>query len=182
MLVRQVDGQPVDLRLAQVAHRTAGVALDPFGPAGQVVDVEHVVQAQHPLGVLDGGEQGGERPGDPLGGRLRGTQRRVLVLQPGQLAHERVVLAVGDRRRVEDVVPVCVVVDLRADRGVPLPGDRGRLGPGLGDLGRGDLLGRRYVLGRGPLIGDVHTRNLASRSDSVDLMHRGSAVPLRGRS
>jgi hypothetical protein len=127
VLVGEVDREAVDLGLAQVGHRAARVALDPLRPAGQVVQVEHVVQAEHPLGVLDRGEQRRIRPTHPLGRRLRGAQRRIVLLQLLQLAHHRVVLGVGDRRRVEDVVPVLIVVDLRAHRGMPLQRAGGRL-------------------------------------------------------
>ena len=54
VLVDQVDRQPVDLELAQVAAPAPpGVALDPLGPGGQLLVGEHVVQAEHPLEVLD---------------------------------------------------------------------------------------------------------------------------------
>ena len=38
VLVDQVDGEPVDLQLAQVVDRAAGVALGPRRPGGQLVD------------------------------------------------------------------------------------------------------------------------------------------------
>ena len=65
---------------------------------------------------------------DPLRGRVGRAQGRVALLQRLQLAHERVVLAVADGRRVEHVVAVLVLLDLGGEHGVPLA----RLGRRLG--------------------------------------------------
>ena len=142
--VGQVDGQPVDLQLAQVGHRAAGVALDPLGPGGQLLVGEGVVEREHPLGVGDRREVGGEGAADALGGRVGGAQRRVFRLQRLQLPQLRVELRVGDRRRVQHVVAVLVFGQLLTERGVPLPGRRGRLGPRRRLLGRVGRSGNRF--------------------------------------
>ena len=144
LLVGQVDGEPVDLQLTQVGHRAARVALDPVGPGGQLLVGEGVVEREHPLGVRDRGEVGGEGAADPLGGRVGGAQRRVFGLQRLQLPQLLVELGVGDGRRVEDVVAVLVFGQLLAERGVPLPGRRGRLGTRRRVLGRVDRWGNRF--------------------------------------
>ncbi len=51
---------------------------------------------------------------DALRGRIGGDERRVLLLQAAQLAHQLVVLGVADLGAVEDVVAVVVVGDLGA--------------------------------------------------------------------
>jgi hypothetical protein len=126
--VHQVDGQPVDLQLAQV-RADRGLARQPGGPVGpaaQVLVGEHVVQAEQPLQVLHRGEQGGDGPVHGLGRRVRRAQVRVPVFERAQLAHLGVVVDVGDRRRVQDVVPVIGLGDVQAQVRVPLARVGGR--------------------------------------------------------
>jgi hypothetical protein len=53
-LVDQVDGQAVDLQLAQVGRAAlADLAVDARGPAGQLLVAERVVEAEQPLEMLD---------------------------------------------------------------------------------------------------------------------------------
>ena len=99
--VAQVDGEPVDFELAEVVDAAAGVALDLRGPGQEFVDREHVVEAEHPLGVRDGCEQGG------LGAAADGLGRAVLALQLGEQplellepVHHPVVRLVGFERLV----------------------------------------------------------------------------------
>ncbi len=54
--VHQVQGDPVDLHLAQVGQVGPRFGLDPADPRPQLVDVEHVVQRQHSFEVVDGRE------------------------------------------------------------------------------------------------------------------------------
>ena len=100
-LVPERERQPVDLQLAQVVHRSARVALHLRRPGEELLVAEDVVQAQHPLGVLDRGEQ-------RAGGRADRQRRRVLTLQLGMQPLDR----------LETVHPAVVgrVVD---DLGVP---------------------------------------------------------------
>ena len=93
LLVDQVQRQPVHLQLAQVAGLEdpllAQLPDGPRGPPVQLVAAEHVVQAHQPLQVLDRGERRRRRSTDLLGRRVRGPQRRVVVLDRVQLAHGR---------------------------------------------------------------------------------------------
>ena len=57
-LIAQVDGETVDLELAEVVDAAAGVALDLGRPEFELLDREHVVETEHALGVLNGVEQG----------------------------------------------------------------------------------------------------------------------------
>ena len=62
--------------------------------------------------MLDDRELLGGGAADALGRRVGRLELRVLLLDRPKLAHQRVVLAVGDLGIVEHVVPVVVVVDL----------------------------------------------------------------------
>ena len=119
LLVGQVDGQPVDLQLGQPADRRAGVPGRALQPERQLVGGEHVVQAEQPFGVLDGGEPGGEAAADPLAGRIGRQQGRILRLQRLEFAQQRVELAVGHGRCVEHVVAELRVADPLGQLGVP---------------------------------------------------------------
>ena len=138
VLVEQVDREAVDLQLAQVVVvGRVGVAGRPRGPGGQLLGREAVVEAEHPLEVVDGLELGRERrPSDQLGRALRGAQRGVLLLQLVEPPDHPVVVGVAEGRRVAHVV-----VELRRERVLR---DLGPLVERLGRYARG--LGRR----RGP--------------------------------
>jgi hypothetical protein len=63
--------------------------------------------------VVRGGEVGGEsRSADELRRRIRDAKFGVLLLQCGEGAEQLVELAVGDDRRIPDVVAELVVADL----------------------------------------------------------------------
>ena len=113
VLVEQVDGEAVDLQLAEVVEVGAvGVARDARRPGGQLLGAEAVVEAQHPLEVVDGTEVGREdRPADLLGRAVRCPQGGVGLLELAQPPDDRVVLGIADGRRVLDVV-----VELRLGR------------------------------------------------------------------
>jgi hypothetical protein len=68
LLVEQIDGQPVDLELAQQGRRLHTVAAEPGVPRRQLVVREGVVEALHPLQVVDGGELRRDRATDLLRG------------------------------------------------------------------------------------------------------------------
>jgi hypothetical protein len=135
-LVQQRDRQAVDLELAQVARAGATLALDPLGPGGQLVAGERVVQALHPLQVVDRREGGGEAAVDLLAGRVRRDQRRMRGLDRLELAHQLVVLAVADQRLVADVIGEGEAVELLGEVAVPAA----RV---VGDLGDVLAVGRR---------------------------------------
>ena len=121
LLVEEVDGQPVDLQLAQVVQLgTARVTRDPRVPLEHLLGRERVVETEHPLEVVDRGEVGGEdRAADLLGGAVGGAQARVGVLERVEPAHQQVVLAVADRRGVAHVVGELVAPRLLGE-GLPL--------------------------------------------------------------
>ena len=106
LLVEEVHGQPVDLQLAQiVVCRGAGVAGHPRRPGGELLGREAVVETEHPLEVVDGGEVGGEdRATHLLRGALGSAQLGIGLLELAQPPDQLVVLAVADGRRVLDVV------------------------------------------------------------------------------
>ena len=153
--VLEVDGQAVDLHLAQPD------GLGPEGldgarhPLAQLVDAEDVVEAEHLLGVLDGGEVGGLEGGaDALGGAVGRAQFGELVLEALELDHHRVVGGVGEHGGVVAVVGLLGVVDEADELGVPtLTG-----GAGLGRGGDGAVGGD----GVGLFVG-VHEDNHAHR-------------------
>ena len=61
-----------------------------------------------------------------LGRRVGRAQVRVLFLERAQLTHLGVVIDVGDRGRIQDVIPVIGLGDLQAEVGVPPPRLGGR--------------------------------------------------------
>lgn len=122
MFVGEVDGEAVDLQLAQeVVAGGADLLGDALGPGGEFLVVEGVVEGEHPLAVLDGGELRLVLPGDLLGGRVGGAQRRVLLLQFGEGAQLPVELGVADDGLVVDVVAEAVLLDLFGEVLVALP-------------------------------------------------------------
>ena len=74
LLVDDRDRDAVDLELAQEAGARAALPLDAGRPGGQLVAGEGVVQALHPLEVLDRRERGGEAAVDLLARRLGGDE------------------------------------------------------------------------------------------------------------
>ena len=128
-LVEEVDRQAVDLQLAEEpvcrAAGPPGVPLHPRGPGRQLLGREGVVEAEHPLEVVNRLELGREtRRSHLLGRAVRRPQAGVGLLQGREIADERVVLPVGHGRGILDVI------------GELVGSDRfGQLGPGMPDLG-----------------------------------------------
>ena len=89
LLVEQVDREPVDLELAEQVGRLDAVAGEPGVPRGQLLEGEGVVEALHPLEVVDGGELRRDRAAHVLGRRVGGAQLRVRLLERLELAHRR---------------------------------------------------------------------------------------------
>ena len=120
--VDQVQRDAVDLELAQsIATVVPTSACDARGPRVELLGAEHVVQAQHPLQVLGGGEIGGEaRATDQLGRRIRCAQLGMLLLERRKPAQQLVELRVGDGRRVPHVVAELVFAHL-VGQFTPLP-------------------------------------------------------------
>jgi hypothetical protein len=65
--------------------------------------------------VVDGLEPGKKAPGDALRWGVGVEEIGVRFLQIGQLAHEEIVLAVGDLGLTRDVVQMVVPLDLPAE-------------------------------------------------------------------
>ena len=114
VLVDQRDGQAVDLRLADQGDV---VALGRRARRG--VYQARSSSSLKALPRLSIGRRCSTTPkrldrlaADALGRRVRRDQLRELRFERAQLAHQHVVLAVGDLGTVEDVVAVVVVVDL----------------------------------------------------------------------
>ena len=90
------------------AYRRAGAdaALDALRPRLQLLARERVVEREHRRAVLDGREQVGRRAADALRGRVGRDELGEALLELAELAHQLVVLGVGDLGVVQDVVAV----------------------------------------------------------------------------
>ena len=121
--VREVDREPVDLQLADVADVVTAEGLaDALVERPDLGLVERVRQRQHRVGVLHRGEAVRRRDADALGRRFGGHELGVLRLQVLELAEDRVVGEVVERGLIEDVVVVVRLLDLLAQLGDPLLG------------------------------------------------------------
>jgi hypothetical protein len=80
------------------------------------------LEAEDGRGVADRRE--GRRRGsrDALRGRVEGRELGMCLLEPAELRHQPVVLGIGDRGAVEDVVARVVGPDLIAELGNPAAG------------------------------------------------------------
>ena len=159
VLVEEVDREAVDLELAQQVGRLEALALQTGVPPLELVVGERVVEALHPLEVVDRGELGGHRSTDLLGRRVGGAELGEPVLQRLELAQPHVEVGVRQRRVVEHVVAPAGVVDLLAD----LPVTLARLG--WGGLHRG--VGGLEV----GLLGRAHGHSLPVGSDRCSARH-----------
>ena len=122
--------EAVDLELADEAHRAGAgrgqAALRARAPGDELVERERVVERHHRHAVGDRSEGRRRRAAHELGGRVRRHDLGELVLEPAQLAHQRVVVRVADLGIVERVIALVVVPDLvskRVDPGGDLVGD-----------------------------------------------------------
>src|SRR3989304_2075137 len=111
-LVEERHAEAVDLRLADVREPGAGDrAADARLELAQVAGARGVVEREHRPAVFDGLEQVGRGAPDALGGAVVREQVGERRLEVAKLAHEPVVLRVGDLGSRLDVVAVVVVVD-----------------------------------------------------------------------
>ena len=118
VLIGEVDGQPVDLQLAHVSDVLAAEALPhALVECAELGFIEGVRERQHRMRVLDRCETVRRRRPDPLCRRLGRDELGMLRLELLELAHQRVVRLVGDRRRIEDVVLVVRLLDPLAQLG-----------------------------------------------------------------
>ncbi len=111
--VPKVDGESIDFQFAEVVDTSTGIAFDLNGPGEEFVDGKNVVEAEHPLGMLDRVKQRRLHAAN----RLRGA---VLTLQLGEhpleffkTVHGSVVLFIGRDRRVFFVVRLAKLEDAR---------------------------------------------------------------------
>ena len=140
-LVEEVDRQSVDLELAQepVCRRALPTRIPrhPRRPRRKLLGREGVVQAEHPLEVVDGLEVRREGGGPHLLGRaIRGSQRGMARFERGELADQRVIFTVGDRGCVLHVIGELVPPDRLGEVGPRVPDGRRHIGSDRADVGR----------------------------------------------
>src|SRR5439155_8715899 len=111
VLVRERDGDAVDLQLNGVRRARTDRLLDAYDPRFQLLARERVIEREHARAMLHGSEQVGRGPADALRGAVGGDELGELLLETRQLAHQLVVFGIGDLRIVQDVVPVRMEVD-----------------------------------------------------------------------
>ena len=110
------QGQPVDLGLDREDRRGVAEGLDhPVAPGAQFLDVKDVVEAQHRLGVAHRREHRRGRRADAVA--LLAGELGVAAFDLAQLAHQGVVVGVGQHRRVVHEVGLGVAGDLLAQLG-----------------------------------------------------------------
>ncbi len=108
---RDRQRQPVNLWLhrerecARILPENLGPT---FGPGPKFVDVKDVVQTEHWLGVLDWAEDRRRRSANLFRDRRLVAQLGMLSLQRPQFSRERVVVRIGNQRRVVGEVRVIV--------------------------------------------------------------------------
>ena len=120
-LVRERARHPVDLQLAREPRAVADArARRAASHASSSSKRERVVEREHRRAVRDRREQVGRRAAHALRRRVRRDELGERVLERAELAHQLVVLGVGDLGIVEDVVAVAVVV--RSARAAPRRG------------------------------------------------------------
>ena len=104
MFVGEVDRQPVDLRFGDERERRirreAHEAARTSAEFGEFLGVHRVVEREHRHAVADLGEAALRRVADAVGGRVRTNQLRKTRLDRGVAQAQRIVIRVGNLRRV----------------------------------------------------------------------------------
>ena len=118
--VHETRREPVELGLQCVLHL---IDLEAFAHSpieiAQLLLPERVAEREHGRGV-DHFREGGHRfRAHPPGGRVRCLQIGMRGLERLELAHQAVVLGVGDLGVVESMIAVVVVIDALAELGNP---------------------------------------------------------------
>ncbi len=111
--VQQADRDSVQLGLTGIGQGVvaAQTVFDAPLKIAHFFIAEGIVQRQHGNFVGDLTETVQRLGADPLGGRLRRYQFRMLRLDIAQLTHQTIVFRIGNRRFIERVVTVIVIVD-----------------------------------------------------------------------
>ncbi len=116
VFVLQRDGETVHLRFGNEGDGAGHDPLRTFGPRGEFLVRERVVERQHRDTVVDGRERRRRLAAGTLRRRVGDDERRVLGLEGAKLAHEGVELGVGDLRFVLEEIAIVVVLDLGTQR------------------------------------------------------------------
>ena len=123
VFIAQAHGQAIKLQLTHVgdgwvslrqSQLFADAGVKGLGSAGFGVGFSSDTEHGHPVGDL--GESVEHGPAHPLSGRIGRHQLRVSGLQGLKLTKKAVVFSIGDFRRIERVIRVCMVVQLAAQR------------------------------------------------------------------
>ena len=121
VLVHQFHREAVELGLEAVGDPLpADLPLHAVGEFPHLRFLQDALEREERLQVLHFGEPFGDAAGDPLRGRVRVGEGRVLALEVEQFPEQPVVLGVADLRGVPEVVGAVVVFHLRHERPVPL--------------------------------------------------------------
>ena len=117
--VQKADGDPVDLRLAEIAQFVIRFEESPAAllPSGELRLARALVQGQHRRFVVHLGKLGRRCRANPLGWRVGDDEFRVRRFEIRQSIEQGVVLGVGYLRIVENEITVPVVVELFAECG-----------------------------------------------------------------
>ena len=128
--IDQGQRDAVDLELAEERNVGTGVGMDAARPELELLGAEHVVQRQHSLQMVRGGEIRREAgAADELGRRVGRAQFGMFVLERGETTQQHVEVRVGDDRRIADVVAELVFAHLV-----------GKFTPGAAYLGRDGIV------------------------------------------
>ncbi len=123
ILIAQADRQAVELGLGREQQLAAVQALiDAAHEVAHFLVAEGIAQRQHRQGVHHFGEARGRPAADLVAGRLGVVQLRMRRFQRLQLAHQRIVLGVGNQLFVMLVVGLCGHGQLLAELGDALAG------------------------------------------------------------
>ncbi len=136
VLIAQRHGKPVDLRFGREIDsvvRQFQESLDAAGEIDHVLLGKSIVERQHRHRVADLPETPGRRRADLLRRRFRGDEIGKALLDRVEALAQRVVLGIGDARRV--VLIIALVVALELQRKPHMLGLRLRLGE-VGDVGK----------------------------------------------
>ena len=111
VLVGQTDGRAVEFQFAYI-FGLPYLLTDPGIELAYFVHRISVRERQHRVAVLDGLESVGRIGTDPLRGRIGVGEFGMGLLEPLQFPHQLVEFVIADRRVVQYVITIIMVVDL----------------------------------------------------------------------